>query len=135
MVNVKEFEPQYEWKYVGVYDQFGCFWGNDVKKDLDEILYYDPVIHPFADLKSEQEIENYDWPNGKDINLRNSNRLVDVAAGMLILKEAGGIIFSLDGNEIIQELSISVKFPFIACNAKLESFLKEELVDKRNYYF
>jgi len=68
------------------------------------------------------------------INMRNSNRLVDVAAGMLILKEAGGIIFSLDGTEIIQELSISVKFPFIACNAKLESFLKEEFIVKRNSY-
>lgn len=69
------------------------------------------------------------------INLRNSNRLVDVAAGLLILKEAGGKIFSLDGTDIIQELSISSKFPFLACNAKLESFLKEELVDKSNYYF
>jgi len=61
------------------------------------------------------------------INLRKSNRLVDVAAGMLILKEAGGKIFSLDGTEIDQALSIDVKFPFIACNAKLESFLKKEL--------
>ena len=66
MVNVNDFQPQYEGKYVGVYDQFGCFWGNDANKDLDEILYYDPVIHPFADFKAVQEIENYDWPNGKD---------------------------------------------------------------------
>ena len=66
------------------------------------------------------------------INLRSSNRLVDVAAGMLILKEAGGKIFSLDGTEIEKELSISVKFPFIACNTNLESFLKEEFVKKRN---
>lgn len=66
------------------------------------------------------------------INLRNSNRLVDVAAGMLILKEAGGNIFSLDGSEIDQELSINVKFPFIACNSKLESFLKEELINKKS---
>ena len=66
------------------------------------------------------------------INLRNSNRLVDVAAGMLILKEAGGKFFSLDGTEINQELSISVKFPFIACNARLESFLKEEFAKKNN---
>jgi myo-inositol-1(or 4)-monophosphatase len=64
------------------------------------------------------------------INLRNSNRLVDVAAGMLILKEAGGKIFSLDGTEINQELSITVKFPFLACNAKLEPFLKTEFVKK-----
>jgi myo-inositol-1(or 4)-monophosphatase len=66
------------------------------------------------------------------INLRNSNRLVDVAAGMLILKEAGGKIFSLDGTEIIQDLSIMVKFPFIASNNKLEAFLKEEFVEKKS---
>ena len=60
------------------------------------------------------------------INLRQSNRLVDVAAGMLILKEAGGKIFSIDGNEIDHELSINSKFPFIACNPKLERFLKDE---------
>jgi len=61
------------------------------------------------------------------INLRNSNRLVDVAAGILIVKEAGGKLFSLGGAEIDRELSIDVKFPFVACNAKLESFLKKEL--------
>jgi fructose-1,6-bisphosphatase/inositol monophosphatase family enzyme len=62
------------------------------------------------------------------INLRSSNRLVDVAAGFLILKEAGGKIFSLNGNEIDRELSINVSFPFIACNAKVEQFLKEILI-------
>ena len=61
------------------------------------------------------------------INLRNSNRLVDVAAGMLILKEAGGRFFSLNGTEIEYPLSIHAKFPFIACNTNLESFLKKEL--------
>jgi myo-inositol-1(or 4)-monophosphatase len=66
------------------------------------------------------------------INLRNSNRLVDVAAGMLILKEAGGKIFSLDGTEIEKDLSISAKFPFIASNTKLETFLKEEFVTKKS---
>lgn len=65
------------------------------------------------------------------INFRKSNRLVDVAAGMLILNEANGKIFSLEGTKINQELSIDAKFPFIACNHKLESFLKEELVYKK----
>jgi hypothetical protein len=46
---------------------------------------------------------------------------------MLILSEAGGKIFSIGGAEIKQELSIESKFPFIACNTKLESFLKKEL--------
>ncbi len=61
------------------------------------------------------------------INLRESNRLVDVAAGLLILKEANGQFFSLDGSEINQKLSIDLKFPFVACNANLEPFLKNEL--------
>ncbi len=66
------------------------------------------------------------------INLRESNRLVDVAAGFLILKEAGGKIFSLNGEEINKELSIDLKFPFIASNVKLESFLKAELINKKS---
>ncbi|MHA1933274.1 MAG: inositol monophosphatase family protein [Promethearchaeota archaeon] len=61
------------------------------------------------------------------INLRNSNRLVDVAAGMLILKEAEGKFFSINGSDIDHPLSINIRFPFVACNVKLESFLKEEL--------
>ena len=65
------------------------------------------------------------------INLRNSNRLVDVAAGLLILREAGGKFFSLDEAEINHSLSIEARFPFIASNAKLEPFLKEQLINKR----
>ena len=65
------------------------------------------------------------------INLRETNRLVDVAAGLLILKEAGGRIFSLDGKEIKEELSINLKFSFIACNSNLEPFLKEEFINQK----
>jgi len=65
------------------------------------------------------------------INLRDSNRLVDVAGGMLILTEAGGAIFSLNGGDIDMNLSINSKFPFIACNANLISFLKDEFVSKQ----
>ncbi|MBA7500992.1 3'(2'),5'-bisphosphate nucleotidase CysQ [subsurface metagenome] len=61
------------------------------------------------------------------VNLRETNRLVDVAAGLLILKEAGGEIFSLTGSKIEGDLSIYLKFPFIASNDKLVSFLKKEL--------
>jgi len=61
------------------------------------------------------------------INLRESNRLVDVAAGFLILKEAKGQFFSLGGTEIDHELSIDLKFPFVACNANLKTYLKSEL--------
>jgi len=61
------------------------------------------------------------------INLRESNRLVDVAAGILILKEAGGEIFSITGSKIEGDLSIFLKFPFIASNKNLAPFLKTEL--------
>ncbi|MHA1488187.1 MAG: inositol monophosphatase family protein [Promethearchaeota archaeon] len=61
------------------------------------------------------------------MNLRESNRLVDVAAGFLILKESGGFFFSKEGLDINNKLSIDLKFPFIASNAILEPFFKKEL--------
>jgi uroporphyrinogen decarboxylase len=39
MVKIDNFELEYEGKYVGIYDQFGCFWGDKAEKDSDEILY------------------------------------------------------------------------------------------------
>lgn len=62
------------------------------------------------------------------INLRESNRLVDVAAGLLILKEAGGVIITLNGNEIDEQLSINLRFPFIASNKKILPYLRNELI-------
>ena len=62
----EDFKPKHEGNYVGIYDQFGVFFGDFAYKDPDEILYYDPVIHPLADFKSVQEIENYNWPDGTD---------------------------------------------------------------------
>ena len=66
MIKIDEIDPLFEGNFVGVYDQFGVFWGNKAEKDIENILYYDPVIHPFAEYKSVQEINNYDWPDGKD---------------------------------------------------------------------
>jgi fructose-1,6-bisphosphatase/inositol monophosphatase family enzyme len=62
------------------------------------------------------------------INLRESNRLVDVAAGLLVLKEAGGSILSLSGTEIDEELSIDLRFPFIASNKKIVPYLRQKLL-------
>lgn len=64
------------------------------------------------------------------INMRKSNRLVDTAAGFLILKEAGGKIFSFEGREIDLELGINKRFSFIACNAQIEGFLRKNLTNK-----
>jgi myo-inositol-1(or 4)-monophosphatase len=62
------------------------------------------------------------------IDFIENSRLVDVAAGILILREAGGKIFSKEGKDLNEILSIDTNFPFIASNATLESFLKEKLI-------
>ncbi|MEX2683662.1 MAG: uroporphyrinogen decarboxylase family protein, partial [Candidatus Sigynarchaeota archaeon] len=59
-------ELQHERGFVGCFDQFHVFWGQDEKKSVEDILYYDPVIHPLADAKTVQDIERHDWPDGKD---------------------------------------------------------------------
>ncbi len=62
----ENFAPEVEGKFQGIWDQFGVFWGNSVDKNLREILYYDPVIHPLSEMSSVQEIREYDWPDGSD---------------------------------------------------------------------
>lgn len=66
MISVQDMEPTYEGKYVGVYDQFGVFWGDKAEKELENILYYDPVIHPFENFTNVQQVKDYDWPDGRD---------------------------------------------------------------------
>jgi uroporphyrinogen decarboxylase len=60
----KDFTPEVEGKYRGVFDQFGVFWGDSAEKDIKDILFYDPCIHPLSDVKTPQEIREYDWPDG-----------------------------------------------------------------------
>lgn len=52
--------------YKGVKDQFGIFWGAPISKPSEEILYLDPVIHPLATCKSVEDVQSFEWPNGKD---------------------------------------------------------------------
>ncbi len=66
MVKITEMKPEYVGKYVGVFDQFGVFWGNFADKPIESHLYYDPVIHPFENFTRTSDIENYDWPKGND---------------------------------------------------------------------
>ncbi|TXT66457.1 MAG: Inositol-1-monophosphatase [Promethearchaeota archaeon] len=61
------------------------------------------------------------------IDFRRGTRLVDMAASYLIIREAGGKIFTVKGEPLDQSLSMELKFPLVACNAKLEEILKEEL--------
>ncbi|WXG44219.1 MAG: uroporphyrinogen decarboxylase family protein [Promethearchaeati archaeon SRVP18_Atabeyarchaeia-1] len=62
----ERFTPQAEGKYQGVFDQFGVFWGDSAEKDVEDILFYDPCIHPLSDATTVQEIVQYDWPDGTD---------------------------------------------------------------------
>ena len=62
----ENFIPEVEGKFQGIWDQFGVFWGNSAEKDLKDILYYDPVINPLADMKTVNEIKEHEWPDGTD---------------------------------------------------------------------
>lgn len=61
------------------------------------------------------------------IDFRRGTRLVDMAASYLIIKEADGKIFTVKGVPLNQSLSMELKYPMVACNSTLESFLKNEL--------
>jgi len=61
------------------------------------------------------------------IDFRKTNRLMDIAAGYLLIKEAGGHMFSRNGTELDIHLELNANFPLVASNAKLEPFLKKEL--------
>jgi fructose-1,6-bisphosphatase/inositol monophosphatase family enzyme len=61
------------------------------------------------------------------LDLRKGTRLVDIAAGYLILKEAGGSMFKTNGDDIDGMLFTEKKISIACSNAKLEPFLKDEL--------
>jgi uroporphyrinogen decarboxylase len=65
-IQPENYVPEVEGKFQGIWDQFGVFWGNDADKRLEDVLYYDPVIHPLSDMKTVEEIREYDWPDGTD---------------------------------------------------------------------
>ena len=61
------------------------------------------------------------------LDLRKSNRLMDIAAGYLIVKEAGGNMFSKSGTDLNINLTLDAEIPLVVTNKKLESFIKVEL--------
>ncbi|HMF33426.1 MAG TPA: uroporphyrinogen decarboxylase family protein, partial [Candidatus Lokiarchaeia archaeon] len=73
-IKPRNFVPEVEGEFQGVYDQFGIFWGDKAEKSSDDILYLDPVIHPLADIQTVKEIENYSWPDGTDWRLFHGMR-------------------------------------------------------------
>ena len=97
MINVADMKPLYEGKYVGVYDQFGVFWGNDAEKDIDDLLYYDPVIHPFSNFTTVGEIKNYDWPDGSDkipfIGLKEEAKKIRETSDYAIATTPAGCVY------------------------------------------
>jgi uroporphyrinogen decarboxylase len=64
--DVKNPGLQKEGEYQGIFDQFGVFWGISAEKQLEEILYLDPVIHPLDQVSSVGEVDAFNWPDGKD---------------------------------------------------------------------
>ncbi|MFO8017089.1 MAG: inositol monophosphatase family protein [Promethearchaeia archaeon] len=68
------------------------------------------------------------------IDFRESSRIMDIAAGYLIIREAGGNLYSRLGVDLDIKLTINAHIPLVASNKKLESFLKNELkkIAKKN---
>jgi uroporphyrinogen decarboxylase len=62
----EDYIPEVEGSFQGIWDQFGVFWGTSAEKDLKDIFFFDPVIHPLQDCKTVAEVRAYDWPNGTD---------------------------------------------------------------------
>jgi len=62
----ENYTPEIEGKFQGIWDQFGVFWGASAEKNVEDILFYDPVIHPLEHVNTVQEVRNYDWPDGTD---------------------------------------------------------------------
>ena len=125
-------------------DEIICVSDNDISKNcilelnfpmrkiLEELKKYSLIINKFYRIRvmGSTALSLCQIAKGSIdafVDLVNNSRLVDTAAGMLILREAGGKIFSKDGNSFNAKLSIDSKFPFVASNAKLEVFLKESL--------
>ncbi len=52
-----------EGSHVGFWDKFGIFWGRDPERSR---RLFNPVVHPFADFKTAQQIREYNWPDGRD---------------------------------------------------------------------
>jgi uroporphyrinogen decarboxylase len=90
---------QHEKGYVGVHDAFGVFWGNDARKDLHDILYYDPVIHPLEQAATVQDVENHAWPDGKDAapfkGLADQARQLHEKTDFAVISTAVGNTFEL----------------------------------------
>ncbi|TFG01007.1 MAG: hypothetical protein EU541_00525 [Promethearchaeota archaeon] len=61
------------------------------------------------------------------MDFRFATRLYDIAAGYLIIKEAGGEFFTIKGESVEQENLINTIPPLVACNSSLVSFMKNEL--------
>ncbi len=62
----EDFPLEVEGRFQGIRDQFGVLWGDRAEKDIEDILFYDPCIHPLRDVTTVQEIREYDWPDGTD---------------------------------------------------------------------
>lgn len=92
-------DVQHERGFVGRYDAFGVFWGNDERQDLNDILYFGPVIHPLADATTVHDVESFPWPRGNDpatfTGLAEHARQLHESTGHAIASTAVGNTFEL----------------------------------------
>ncbi|MHA1683238.1 MAG: uroporphyrinogen decarboxylase family protein [Promethearchaeota archaeon] len=53
---------------IGFWDKFGIFWGRDAENPTQRLIY-NTIVSPFEDFTTEQQVRDYDWPDGKDHSL------------------------------------------------------------------
>ncbi|MHA1575731.1 MAG: uroporphyrinogen decarboxylase family protein [Candidatus Thorarchaeota archaeon] len=59
-------KPEVHGKLQGTWDTFGVFWGDSADKNVEDILYYSPCIHPLSEMTTVQQIKEFDWPDGSE---------------------------------------------------------------------
>lgn len=62
------------------------------------------------------------------IDMRNRMRVTDVAAGFLIIKEAGGVVTDGHGNPFSGELDVTSRINFVASNGNAHTSLEKTIV-------
>jgi len=63
------------------------------------------------------------------IDLRNKLRLVDIAAGILLVQEAGGFVFNELGEEINVPIKVDSRVSICATNKFLEKEIKSLMIN------
>jgi len=110
---------------------------NDDEPLSTTVQKYQPLINMIHKIRvmGSEALEICNVADGSfDIfmDVRGGVRIVDIAASILIVQEAGGIVFSSEGLPLNLPLTIKSKSSVIASNPYLADYIKEQLPELNN---